>query len=533
MAEAPASTRNGAWPLACAATLLVWLLTRIAATAMHGGLTADPDAAYGLVIARHLAQGGLTSFDGQTMTSGFSPLWVGILALQQRFGGPQLGVTFGLEAALLSSALWVLLRAAPVRSRFFQAAFTAAFAWIAAGMGLMGLEGPLLAFCFSLFVAALAWRTENLLGGLALGLSALLCVATRIEAALIVIPALLLSPTRLSNRVLGLLILGLGLLGYGAADLIKFGAALPMTSQLRSLGGVQFNISLVAQGIDAFARDGFGARLLITGAALALSPLLIPLSPPESPARALTTATAIGGWLLLLRLVLMSSWRVGPNQELAVLFPLIAGYFAIAPLLAAMFDRLFNWMGRPRLMQPAAAGLAALVLAGLIGQSALAATNALPPSSAPPADALARAIETLIREHAADFGHQRIAMGDGAGLLALAYDGPVMALEGQASDLAYLNALNAGGDVTPLLCAHGVRFFAAILPDLGAYDRLNVAVLSPRKTTFHGPAVEIDVHDEIVRAPAGGPDAAVLYVWRLGACWRNGYAALPAAHLLR
>jgi hypothetical protein len=518
-------TGNGLWPLACAVTLLIWLLARISA----GMAQIDPDAAYGLVIARQLAETGMTSFDAQTMTSGFSPLWVGLLALQRQLLGPDLAITFALEAVLLAGALFFLLRAAPVRSRLFQAAFTAAFAWIAAGLGLMGLEASLLAFCLSLFVAAVAWRTESLLGGLALGAAALLCIATRLETAFFVFPALILAPTRMSNRVSSLFLLLLGCLGYAAADLIKFGAALPISSHMRSLGGLQINASLVAQGLEAWARDGAAARLLIVGAALALAPLLVPLTPRDGAARTLTIAAAIGGWLFLLRLLFFSSWRIGPAHELAVLFPLLAAYFAIAPAMAQALDGLHERLGRPRLMQPAPAALAATVLAGLIGQSAMAATESFP-APLPAATDTKALIAALLREQADILAGQRIAMGDNAGLMALHYDGPVTALEGQAGDLEYLRALQAGGDITPLLCERGVRFVAAFHPEADDASRMHLPVLNPYKTAFAGPTVDIYSRDAVGVVRRNG---ATLRIWRLGACWRNGYAANEQASQLR
>ena len=39
----------------------------------------------------------------------------------------------------------------------------------------------------------------------------------------------------------------------------------------------------------------------------------------------------------------------------------------------------------------------------------------------------------------------------------------------------------------------------------------------------YGATFEVDRRDEIARMPAA--DGRALHVWRLGACWRNGYAA--------
>ena len=106
--------------------------------------------------------------------------------------------------------------------------------------------------------------------------------------------------------------------------------------------------------------------------------------------------------------------------------------------------------------------------------------------------------------------------------LALRYGGPVTALEGHASDLAYLKAIQQGGDLTALLCERGVGYVAAIQTREPSTSRFRLPVFDPAKTSFEGPTIELDRRDHAARIER---DGAVLSVWRLGACWRNGYAA--------
>jgi hypothetical protein len=522
MAQGRQSSNSGtAWPLACAATLLIWMLARLATLSLHGQLSADPDAYYTLVIARNLVEHGRLSFDGQTLTNGFSPLWLAGLALQQKLVGASLTVTFALEAAMLSVSLFVLLRCLNVANRLFQVAFTAAFAWLAYGFGMSGLDASLLILCISLFVAALSWETESLVGGLALAAAAVLCLATRLEAAWFVGPALLLGPSRLANRVLALTLFAAAVIGYGAVNLRYFGGLLPISSQVHALGGAQINHALIAQMGAAWAIDGASSRQILLCLALLAAPGLAFVAPRGTAAAALCAAAGLGGWIVLVSLMLGSSWTMGASFGATAIWPLLALFWTVAPPLSDALHRLHVRLGSPRLAQPAVAGLSGLVLAGLLGQSALAASAGAPAARTQPADP----VRALLAAHAASLAGQRIAMGAGAGALADAYRGSVIGLEGAAGDRAYLTALMSGGDMTPMLCARNVKFIAAYTPPLGDYGRRRFAALDPSQTGFGGATVDIDHRDEIAKIAVGG--GRELRVWRLGACWRNGYA--PAA----
>lgn len=519
-ADRATSNSGIAWPLACALTLLIWLLARLTALSLQGPLTADADAYYTIVIARNWVEQGLLSFDGQTLTNGFSPLWLTVLAAQRTLVGESLLITFAIEAAMLSASLFILLRCLNVANRLFLVGFTAAFAWLAEGFGMTGLDASLAAFCVSLFVAALCWRTESLWGGLALAATAILCLAARIETVLFLIPALVLAPTRLANRVLGLGCFLAAMIAYGVINLLHFGMVLPVTSEVHALGGVQLNRALFSQIALAWSLDGFSARPILLGLCLLMAPALGFLARPETPAVALSAAAGVGGWLVLLSLCFGSSWTVGPALGAVALWPLIALFWTLAPPLSDLLHRLHVRLGSPRLAQPAAAGLSGLMLASVLGQSALAASSGPPrPAVALPADP----VRTLLALHGETLAGGPIAMGDGAGALAAAYGHPVIALKGVAGDGAYLANIINSEDLTPLLCARGVKFAAAYLHSLDAYGRTRIGALDPAQTSLAGAHFEVHRRDEIARIPAA--DGRQLHVWRLGACWRNGYAA--------
>ncbi len=517
-------TSGTAWPLACALTLLAWLVARLVIATLHGPLSPDPDAAYTLVIARNLIEQGRLTFDGETLTNGFSPLWLALLAAKQRLAGSSMTIVFSAEAVMLSTALFVLLRCLGVANRLFQVAFTAAFAWLAAGFYMTGSDAALTVLCVSLFVAALCWDTESLAGGLVLAVTAILCAATRLEAVVFLLPALLLAPTRLANRVLAVSLFTAALIGYGVANQHFFGAVLPMAGQVHGLGGLQINRVLLAQIGAEWRLDGAGARHLVLGLGLLTAPLLAPLARPGTAAQALSAGASVGGWVLAACLLLGSSWRLSPGLGSAGLWPLIALFWTATPPLAAAVKRLHERLGSPRLAQPVATGLSGLILASLLGESALAATDAAPQATrSDPVQQIGR----MLADHRSTLAGARIAMGDGAGMLAVLYPGSVMALEGAAGDQAYFTALESSQDITPLLCARGVRFIAAYQTPLGDYGRRRLPALSGARTGFAGPSLEIDPRDVVARLAV--TDGRTLYLWRLGACWRNGYPAAAAS----
>ncbi len=97
-------------PLIATGLFVIVTLSRLAIQYVHfGALYLDDDAYYYTVIARNIAQSGLSTFDGQTLTNGYHPLWLGLLVLQDLAVGPSNDVTIGIELCLATAALWLFL----------------------------------------------------------------------------------------------------------------------------------------------------------------------------------------------------------------------------------------------------------------------------------------------------------------------------------------------------------------------------------------------------------------------------------------
>jgi hypothetical protein len=85
------------------------------------------DAYYYFVVARHLVQSGQSTFDGFTLTNGYHPLWMALIALQYRFLGDSQLLTRTIEFLLGLGALLTTLPVVRLPSIWLNLLFTAGF----------------------------------------------------------------------------------------------------------------------------------------------------------------------------------------------------------------------------------------------------------------------------------------------------------------------------------------------------------------------------------------------------------------------
>jgi hypothetical protein len=484
-----------------------------------GGLFVEDDAWYYIVVARNLAHSGVSTFDGQALTNGYHPLWLALLSLQHLLFGSSLFITLILEAALLALGAWLQLRAGPARQGLAHAAFIIVFALLFGSIGLDGMEVALLIFCVGLFVAAIRRaQAGGSNGGLLLGLAAAACVGARIDSAFFILPALIAVPaSRRVRLTAGLVLAALGLV-YAIVNLVVFGAAMPLSSTIKSLGGLQINQPLLDQLNAPFDLKRHLVFYEITLGAMVFSPLLLRVAKPGTLARTLAWGAAVGGWIYLAKLFLLSSWRVWPWYNFAVLFPMLAAYYVLSARAEPWLDRLQARFARTRARRiefiVAIAGLIVLSgLAGLMLRRPLDHDNGF-----------ATLNHLAVARYGARLGGARVAMGDRAGSFAAEYAGSVVQLEGLVNDKAYMAALAQGGDLRPLLCRRGVAYIVDYEGDLGAYDRFRVPALRPNLTQFKSAYLDVWRSDEVGRVadPAiydnrgeGGVGDNSLYIWRL------------------
>ena len=518
--------RRGAapWVWAATAVLAASLLAAVLGPVLHGRPTApEDDAEYYRLIAAHIARAGVSTFDGQSLTNGYHPLWEALLVLQDLTVGPSFLITQLVEVGLITAAFPLLLRATGLRSALGVTVFLAAYGRWVGGMALTGMEVSALVGCTGLAVAAAApTRRDGWRRAVLLGLAAAAAVLARIDAAVFVLPLVLCAPLQRRTRLVALATAGAVGALYTGYNLAMFGSALPLSSAVKSLGGVQLNHRLLDQLGDEWRTRGLGGRDLQMLASLALSPLALWAARSRPYARALAASTLVGGALFAAKLVFASSWRIWPWYDFPLLFSLLALAAAFGPPAEAAVAQ---WGARtrsgPRLAS-AAAALAALGLAAFCAKAAAVVVRAPPPALMD--------FASLNRVAAARWAPllqgRRVAMGDRAGSFAAAYPGSVVQLEGLVGDREYLAAVKAGGDVTPLLCRRGVRFVLAYRPELGDYRVHRMPVMRPVLTQSVRAYVDLDRADEIARLQdrnlldLRGVDEAddTLILWRLGRC---------------
>src|SRR5271165_7009287 len=83
------------------------------------------DAYYYFVVARHLVHNGQSTFDGFTLTNGYHPLWMALIALQYKFLGDSQLRTRAIEFLLGLGALLTTLPVVRLPGIWLNLLFTA------------------------------------------------------------------------------------------------------------------------------------------------------------------------------------------------------------------------------------------------------------------------------------------------------------------------------------------------------------------------------------------------------------------------
>lgn len=486
--------------------------------ATAGALYLEDDAFYYTVIAHNIAQSGVSTFDGQTLTNGYHPLWLAIMVLQALTLGSSIYITIAIEIVLATAGVWFFLTTFRTQSLLLRSLFALVVAIIARPMIAKGMEVSLLIFALGLFTrVALACRRGEA-GPLALGLSAALCIGARIDSAVFVLPMALFAASTVRGVCLAFApIVVAGILFAGVNQLI-FGAPFPISGAVKSLGGLQINWRVLRQiGSEAshpgmfgpvvsFANGLIGRSLVLFG----LCAVALAFVPRGAKSRLLLWSYLIGFALFAVKIVFFSSWLVWPWYTFPSIIGAIALFHAVDDLVVAR-----NFAVDARLEY----GLAALLVVGAVAQLHGGATR------------VANNFELVNRKAIADLrttlNGARIAMGDRAGSFAAFYPGPVTQLEGLVNDREYLDAVQAHRDIKPLLCARGVRFVLSYQKDLGDYKTVDVPVMRTWLTSFAGPILTFSHADEVGRVSdlakfdsSKDDDEGdnYLYAWRLTGC---------------
>ena len=290
-------------------------------------LTVD-DSFYYFQIARNVAAGLGSTFDGVQPTNGYHPLWLAVLVPIAGLPGDELPVRLALtlQVLLVVGGVWWLGRRlpSPVGTAFVGITALALAAFHATKIVVNGQESALQWVLLCVAMAYLGGGLASLRHGVILGaLGAALTLARLDAIAFAGVAALLpvLWPrggtpvrARLVTTATALGVLGTGTAGYAAWNLRTFGHPLPVHMAIKAdwvgagieslLLAVVFALALAV----SLARIG---RRLAPGVG---ADLLYPATPLVAYAGFLVTAQSFGGWRWLLQL-----WYLPPLLLLALL----------------------------------------------------------------------------------------------------------------------------------------------------------------------------------------------------------------------
>ena len=292
-------------------------------------------------------------------------------------------------------------------------------------------------------------------------------------------------------------------LSYMLVNLYIFSSALPISGEVKALGGLQINHALLHQIFHA--REApvsvFRALLLLTLA----SPLLLRIVPSRVP-RAILLAFGIGMVLFFVRLEFLSSWVVWPWYN----FPILFLYVACAPALLLAGERRIVPLLSPKLRVLALTAAALLAIVAFARQTSQERANRRYGPE--------RINQLAIHDSGSLLKASIIAMGDHAGNFAFQYPGHVLQLEGLVGDREYLQLLKEKADVRPYLCEHGAQFLISYEPDLGNYTTHLVDTIHPNLSQNHAPQIPVDAVDQVARfgdLSHFKSSRSYLYMWRL------------------
>jgi hypothetical protein len=450
------------------------------------------DFFYYLQIAHNLVEHGRSTFDGTTLTNGYHPLWLLIVAAFYFCGGDQ-GVFFGIAVLTVAATVCTYLITQKLLSRYSMHPLIAAFwaAWVALfalSMDRTGMEVILtvpLLLAFVLFVADDNYlRTPR--GTVYAGLLAALVILSRLDTVLLLalyFAALIGSEQRplLLRRVPWICVGLIPVFVYAISNLWFFGSLGPVSSSAKHL---QPEYVFSAKTLESlFYPLGLVAMaFLIPAILLIVAALAYALKHRRQPA--LFWAMLAFTPLYLAVLSFSSDWGLWIWYRYPFIVSSIAGLLLLRDAIARM-----SWTRY--VFAAAAFVLCALFCVGL----------RKPPMNTQILN-LAIELKDFAATHPGIYG-----MGDAAGTPAVVMGQPIVQLEGLVMDKKFLNNIREKRNLLDVLKEYGVRYYIstnAVPSGNGCFDLSEPKVAGSRSP--HMRAV-------LCRAPAKYFESGEYAVW--------------------
>ncbi len=437
----------------------------------------DDDAFYYFGVARHVAEGGGSTFNGLDPTNGYHPLWLLLLV-------PVLSIAHGhaaLVAVTLVSAALAVAAARQIDRIGLLTGRPVLVTLCAAPLLVVGAAGP--SFFYSgmetgLLLFALLWLAATYLRTEGFAERDFDPGEARVVGALMALAVLARLDTVIPMAVLGVLaavtwaragkpwlrlalwlaaVPAVALAAYLAVNQALFGTPLPVSGQAKALGGSALNLDVLGQFLSSPVLFGqstwLGAvAVVVVGLALAAKP-----TGGLGLAARFGAVVLVGGILTVGYYAVTSSWQLWP------------WYFSSAPLSIALAGPALVARWAPKVpVKRLAAGAVVLLVLATAGVNAVRAARGGVQRSAfiEAAPSVARQVDALT-----PLG-EPIAMGDRAGSLGYHLGRPLVHLEGLVNSAEYLDALRSGA-VHRFLADRRVALYARGDADPGAPDPAN------------------------------------------------------------
>ena len=426
------------------------------------------DFFYYLQIAHNLVEHGRSTFDGTTLTNGYHPLWLLIVAAFYFCGGDQ-GVFFGIAVLTVAATVCTYLITQKLLRRYSMHPLIAAFwaAWVALfalSMDRTGMEVILtvpLLLAFVLFVA-----DENYLRTarwtVYAGLLAALVILSRLDTVLFLVlyfAALMGSEQRplVLRRVPWICVGLVPIFVYAITNLWFFGSLGPVSSSAKHL---QPEYVFSAKTLESlFYPLGLVAMaFLIPAILLIVAALAYATKHRRHPS--LFWAMLAFTPLYLAVLSFSSDWGLWIWYR----YPFIVSSIASLLMLRDAIARL-SWARY--VFAAAAFALCALFCVGL----------RKPPMNTQILN-LAIELKDFAATHPGTYG-----MGDAAGTPAVVMGKPIVQLEGLVMDKKFLNNIREKRNLLDVLKEYGVRYYIstnAVPSGNGCFDLSEPKVAGPR-----------------------------------------------------
>ena len=450
------------------------------------------DFFYYLQIAHNLVDHGRSTFDGTTLTNGYHPLWLLILAAFYFCGGDQ-GVFVGVGVLIVTATVSTYLITQKLLCRYSINSVIAAFwaAWaalFALSMDRTGMEVILavpLLLAFVLFVDGEDYLVAPRSTVWA-GLLAALVILSRLDTVLLLVlyfGGLLLTRHRwLLLRRVPWICLGLApVFVYAATNLWFFGSLGPVSSSAKHL---QPGYTFSAKTLESlFHPLGLVAMAFLVPAVLLIGAgFIYGLMHRRQPV--LFWVMLVFTPIYLVVLSVSSDWGLWIWYRYPFIVSAIAGLLLLRGLLA-------GWSWAQYIFVPAAFVLCALFCVGLRKT----------PENTEVVD-LALQLKNFAAGHPGIYG-----MGDSAGTPAVVIGQPIVQLEGLVMDKKFLNDIRQQRNLLAVLKEYRVRYYVstnAALSGKGCFD-----LSEPKVAGLRSPHMRAT----LCRAPVDTFQAGEFRVW--------------------